>query len=91
MTGMASRRQPRVGTILVAWRRKLLRHVTDHQSEKTTDRGNWGCRRALSVCASTPGWEPISKRRMYLSGVVPPGLRVGDQAETLCTRRALCT
>ena len=32
------------------------------------------------------GMDPISRRRMYLTEVVPPGPRAGDQAERARTR-----
>ena len=32
------------------------------------------------------GMDPIAKRRMYLTEVVPPGPKAGDQAEKVRTR-----
>ena len=43
------------------------------------------CHQALRVRVYS-GMDPIAKRRMYLTEVVPPGPQAGDQAEKVGTR-----
>ena len=56
-------------------------------------RGRSGGERAIDALPSGAlrvrvysGTDPISKRRMYLTEVIPPGPKAGDQAEKVRTR-----